>query len=269
MVSKSFDINTEGLLPFEPSSRRLVLELSPDTVSVILWQKEKQLPEAVEVFNGHHTNTEDWQAMLQQSKLLNFNQVETLVVHAYPYMLPIPAFLYTTTSAAEQLALIHGTNTSFYTGGDVLERTSMVVAWQLPLYTYQFLRNHFYVLQVKHVVSGMIEAGKNNNSTGGNIIVYGNTSWVVLWQDGELQVAKFVSIGQADDLSYHLLNTCKQFELDPAEVNWEISGMAAENSPLWNAVTRFFEPVKVMPCTVPLPEELQPHYFAHLFRLVK
>src|SRR5829696_8913344 len=103
MVSKSFDINTVSLQPFVPSGKRLIVELSPESVSVILWDKEKRIPEAVEIFKGGHGESEDWDSMLQQSRLLGFRDLETTVVVAYPEMILVPSFLYSPAIAKAQL----------------------------------------------------------------------------------------------------------------------------------------------------------------------
>ena len=108
MVSKSFDINTTSLQPFDPGKRRLIIELSPESVAVILWDRLKRIPEAVEIFKGPHTLTQDWETISEQSSLLGFSDLETLVILAYPEMIPVPAALYTPLSAIDQLELVFG-----------------------------------------------------------------------------------------------------------------------------------------------------------------
>ena len=265
MVSKSFDINTTGLQPFDPATRRLIIELAPESVAVILWNRDKTIPEAVEIFKGSHAAIEDWEAMLQQSRLLGFTDLETLVVIAYPEMIPVPAPLYTPESAKAQLELFFGWMPAIYTSGDVLQEDNMVISWQMPLVVHEFLSGHFSVLQIRHLASVAIESHEAITPFDGQIILYGNLGWAVLWVDCKLQIIKPVSFSKPDDLSWHLLNICKQFDLTPTSVSWQVSGMAENSSPLWLAVTRFLDPVVAMNAGIPLQEELPGHYFAHLF----
>jgi hypothetical protein len=265
MVSKSIDIHTAGLAPFEPSTRRLVLELAPTALTVFLWDKNINKPIAVEVFNGDIVKAGDRQVILEQSQLLAFKELETLVISAFPNILPIPSVLYSPTLAQGQLNLLFGQNNTLYTGGDVIADLSMVLSWQMPATIHQFLVNRFKILQVKHLVTNLIEKHNSTINTQGNLVVHGNWVWLVLWQNGKLLITKSIYVEHSDDLSYQLLNICKQFQLDTKQVEWQLSGMVQQESPMWAAVSRFFEQVAEMPAKATVPEDLPGHYFAHLF----
>jgi hypothetical protein len=266
MLSKSFDINTASLPPFDPGTRSLLLEISPAAVSVIFWNKEKNAPEAFEVFAGKFNNAADWELITQQSTLLGLRQLETDVIHAFENMLPIPVHLYTPEQAKAQMELFFGARPGMHTSADLLPLNDMALAWQLPEDLHAAIASHFSVFRLKHVGSCLLKNAVEAGKTVGKIVVYGSQCWVSLWGNGSLLIIKSVAISQADDLSWHLLNACQQFNLQPEEVSWEIAGMAEENSPLWAAVTRFFEPVQAMAPQVELPEELPGHYFAHLYQ---
>lgn len=265
MVSKSLDIHTASLAPFEPSKRRLLLELAPNALTAVLWDKESNLPLAVEVFNGDITKAGERQVIAEQSRLLAYKDLETVVISAFPNILPVPSFLYTPTAAQEQLNVLFGQNNTLYTGGDVIADHSMVLSWQMPTTVHQFLVNRFKVLQVRHLATQLIHNFKSGEPVKGNIVVYGSLVWIVLWQNEQLLLAKSVEVAHPDDLSYQLLNICRQFNLEVAQVYWQISGMVQQDSPMWAAVSRFFEQVEEMPVQAQLPEDLPGYYFAHLF----
>jgi len=266
MLSKSFDINTASLPPFESGTHSLLLEISPAAVSVIFWNKEKNAPEAVEVFAGSFNNAADWELITQQSTLLGLRQLETDVIHAFENMLPIPLHVYTPEQGKAQLELFFGAKPGMHTSADLLPINEMVLAWQMPQDLHAAIASYFQVYRVKHVGSCLLKNAVEAGKTVGKIVVYGSQCWMSLWGNGSLLIIKSVAISQADDLSWHLLNTCKQFGLEPNEVSWEIGGMAEESSPLWTAVTRFFDPVRAMASPVELPAEIPAHYFAHLYQ---
>lgn len=267
MVSKSFDINASAIQPFDSSSKKMIVELSPETVTVILTDRQSKNPEAVESFHGAHHTAASWEAMVQQSRLLSFISLETLVVTGYPNMMPIPANLYAPQLASSQLELFFGPATGLFTSGDVIKEAGMVAAWQIPLEEHDFLVNHFQWLQTKHAVSVLLENYRQQTEADGHVLVYTNSVWILLWQNGAFKIARPLLFSKPDDLSWYLLDTCRQFELEPAAVNWKVSGMIEEGSALWQAITRFVDPVSVMQ-TEASPEELPPHYFAHLFKLL-
>lgn len=264
MVSKSFDIHTANLLPFEPGSKRLLLEISPEMVSVILYDKQQNTPEAVEIFQGPYNDQEDWQSMVDKSRLLSYTGLETQVFYSHPEMIPVPAKLYNPSAAKAQLELFFGSKLTIHSGGDVLEKEGMVVAWQIPSVVNSFLAGHFNIFQARHVVSALISSWQPGEDAEGRVVVYKNMAWMLLWSQGKLQIAKPVVFEEPDDLSWHLLNVCRQYELDPGSVNWKVSGMIEENAPLWKAITRFLDPVTPLSPGVQVPEELPGHYFAHL-----
>lgn len=263
MVSKSFDIHTGSLLPFDAASKKLLVEISPSHTGVILWDKEKDAPEAVEAFSGDMMNEDQWHSMLQQSRLLGYTDLETSILIAHPQMIPVPARFYDFAGAKQQLELFFGNRGEMHTGGDVLEKEEMVVAWQLPKDLFECLRGHFKAFRARHIASLLIGRGQVNDNKA-QVIIYGNLAWVLVWLNGQFKIAKSVTFLQPDDLSWHLLNICRHLEAEPTDIQWEVAGMVEENSPLWQAITRFLDPVTPMAALVPLPGELPAHYFAHV-----
>lgn len=265
MVSKSFDINTVSLQPFELPGKRLIIELSSSSVAIILWNSSARLPEAVEIFNGDHGEPDDWQSMLQQSRLLGFTELETLISTAYPEMLLVPASLYSPESAKAQLDLFYGFKPGHYVGGDVLHQIDTVVAWELPANVKTFLTNHFSVTKIQHLVTSLLLHHKAHTGASGHIVLQGNMVWVLIWKQDQLQIAKSFSFLKPEDLQWHLLNLCRQLAVEPGSIRWKISGMAEESSPLWQAITCFFDMSEPMDAGIVRQEELPGHYFAHLF----
>lgn len=269
MVSKSLDINTGHLLPFEPNTRCLLLELSADTLSVILWDKQRQLPEAVEMFAGCSSDDEDWAQMLQQSRLLNFTELETQLVHTFPRMIPTPSNLYQSQAIAGHMQMMFGKGQhQWFTSGDVLGEQQMVLAWQMPAVWRQRLTMHFSVLQSSHLVSALLKQATPAQGAHGHLVIYASMAWVVLRQNTQLLVATSVDIQPVENMVYDLLNICQQFQIAPDKVLWNVSGMVTRNSNLWQIIDRYFGEMQWMPSAVATPQELPSHYFAHLFSTV-
>jgi hypothetical protein len=267
MVSKSFDINVAAIQPFDSSAKKLLIELSSDAVTVILWDRQAKHPDAIESFHGSHRTTADWETMVQQSRLLSLTDLETLVLVGYGNMIPVPASLYDPQLAASQLELFFGNSRDLFTSGDVLKELEMVLAWQIPLEEQNFIVNHFQWVQVKHAVSLLLEHHQVLSSLEGHILIYANESWILFWQEGEFRLAKPVLFSKPDDLSWHLLNTCRVLEKEPTAINWQVSGMVEEGSSLWLAISKFLDPVIPMQSDISM-EDVPQHYFAHIFNSI-
>jgi hypothetical protein len=265
MVSKSIDIHPAELAPFDPSSRRLIIELAPNALSAVLWDKIHSKVVAAEVFSGDISKAGDRQTITEQSQLLLFKDVETIAYSAFYPVLPIPAYLYSPERAQEQLNLLYSSRTNNYTGGDIIKEQSMVLSWQMPATVHQFLVNRFKVLQVKHLLSNVIVRSSNHSKTIGELVVHGNLVWLVVWKNGKLIVAKSIEVEHPDDLSFQLLQVCKQFDIETADIDWKISGMIQQDSLLWAAVTRYFSNVSEMESAVVLSDEIPGYYLAYLF----
>lgn len=265
MVSKSFDINVSGIQPFDSASKKLLIELSTDAVTAVLWDRQDNAPVAIESFHGSHRLSADWEAMVQQSRLLTMSNLETLVVVGYGNMMPVPGSLYAPHLAASQLELFFGNSTDLFTSGDLIKELEMVVAWQIPVEEQHFIVNHFHWVQVKHAVTLLLENHIKQTGWEGHILIYASESWVVIWENGNFRLAKPVFFSKPDDLSWHLLNTCRMLQTEPTEISWTLSGMVETNSSLWLAVCRFLEPVVPLENGKNSMEELPAHYFAHIF----
>ena len=141
----------------------------------------------------------------------------------------------------------------------------MVLAWQIPAGEQNFLVNHFQWLQLKHAVTLLIgePRGKGNE---GHILIYGNEAWIILWKDGQFELAKPVSFLKPEDLSWHILNTCRVLQIEPSAISWKVTGMVEEGSALWQGITRFLPEVIPMETSGWQEKEIPGHYFAHLFK---
>jgi hypothetical protein len=265
MVAQSFEINATSIQPFDSSSKQLLVELSTESVSFLLIDRQNKKLLAVESFRGGHSKASDWETILQQSRLLLLTELETKVIIGYPNMMPVPASLYAPELASSQLELFYGPANGLFTSGDVLKELEMVIAWQNPLEEHDFLVNHFQWVQTKHAVSILLEAYIQQTDADGQILIYGNAAWLLLWKQGVFQLAKPVVFTSPEDISWYLLDVCRQFELEPTVVHWRVSGMIEEGSSLWQAIIRFVNPVSLLDSDV-LLEKIPAHYFAHLIK---
>jgi hypothetical protein len=180
-------------------------------------------------------------------------------------MMPVPLTLYEPQQSAAQLELFFGSSRDLFTSGDVLKELEMVLAWQIPLEEQNFIVNHFQWVRMQHAVSLLLENHRVDSPADGHILIYANESWLVIWQSGLFQLARPVLFTKPDDLSWHLLNTCRVLDFEPTAINWQVSGMVEEGSTLWLAISRFLDPVLPMQSGVKTLEDIPQHYFAHIF----
>jgi Protein of unknown function (DUF3822) len=263
MVSKSIDIGTQSLLPYESLHRRLVLEWSPTYLHVLLWNGNTASVEAIESFNGAIADEQDWQVVLGQSRLLTLHNVAAHLVCTAPGVLAIPAELYQAERSQKELALLTAATGRQQAAADLVDHHRLVVAWQMPKAVLAWLQQHFEIFTITHLLS-LLLAKTEEASCEGRLVVADKWAIVVLRKQEQLFFAGALPVVSPDDLMYHLLNICRQHQLVPQEMKWQVSGSLEDGSALWLAMDKFLHHFSFMPALHPLPGKATSQYFTHL-----
>jgi len=270
MVTKSLYINEAGLQPFENSTFKLAIELGESALSVVLWNRPEARPMAFEMFSGAECLPRNWDAMVQQSDLLGFKHLETLVVLNFERAAPVPLSVFTPALIPQHLELLFAPPAEpQHSSGDVLATHQMVMAWQMPLEWQQVITQHFAIVKLKALMSTLLMAPETESPVFGHLVVFDQYLWLALFKNHALLLCRTVAFQRPEDLSYHLLNICQQCHIATDAVQWRISGMTAQHSLLWEAVAKYFNHVVPFEAGCPVPEGLPGHYFAHLYAALR
>lgn len=265
MVALTYHIRPVGNEAFEANSRCLLIEAGGGTLSILLWDKTRATPEAAEVFSGITSWTGDWELMKQQSELLGYRSLETVVFLNFRRFLPIPAVFYQPSDAEIQLNAFFGEEAYLHTGGDILPDLDMVLAWQVPKDIIECLSADFDKIQFKSIASLVLQNGLvlKNDLVEGHLLVSGKWVWLAVWRNGELLIIKNYPAAEPDNLTYQMLNICRQWGIGVEKIQWKVGGMVNQNSQLWYAAGRFFENFNPDDAGVIFGPDVPSHYFAH------
>ncbi|MCU0395656.1 MAG: DUF3822 family protein [Chitinophagaceae bacterium] len=263
MVSKSIDIGSNALLPYEPHSRRLLLEWAPSHLHVLLWNKGTQSIEGLESYQGEIADEEAWEWVLAQSRLLPLSDVEALLLSAGPRVLPIPGSLFQADRVAAEMNLLLGAAEWQHLGADLVPAHDMVIAWQMPSALLDMLQQHFGTLTHRHLLSQLLQQ-PSPTGLSGQLIVAERSVLCLLQHQHAVLFAGSLPVMEEDDLSYRLLNICRQHQVDPQEVPWQLSGTIEQDSPLYKGIALFLRQLSWLPESWSLPGQVSARYFAHL-----
>jgi len=222
MVAKSIDIGTNALLPYEPASRKLLIEWAPYHLHVLLWNNNTAAIEAIESFSGAIADEEDWEQVLGQSRLLPLTNVEAWLVCAGPRMLPVPEHLFDAQQSQQELNMLLGTADWHEHMADLVPQKDMVLAWQIPALVIGWLRRHFDVLTCRHIAGELLKKPVMDENTNGQILLAEKQALVMLYHQEQLLFLGMLPVLTADDLAYRLLNICKQYDVPAAHVVWQV-----------------------------------------------
>jgi Protein of unknown function (DUF3822) len=265
MVSKSLDINTSQLAPFAPESMRLILEWSPAHLHVMLWSRETQHTVALETFSGEIVDEDSWALVVSQSALLVFTNVEACLMVATHRALPVPLEMADKNRASKELDLYFGSQLRQHLGADILNPVGIILYWQLPETFYRMVSQHFKVLHWRHIAADAIQRTTGSDQPQGEVIIYTQNAWLVLAREGRLQYAWSVPFAGDKDLAWHLLNVCRQLEIEESEVQWKVEGMVLPDAPLYKGFSQFLHEVQVADGQQTWSKEVPEKYLSHLY----
>lgn len=147
------------------------------------------------------------------------------------------------------------------------------------LNTYRFsdsihtlLNTNFRITTQRH--SHSLQVGLDLNETGLYCIVFYDAIKIILHKNGKFQQIQQYQYTLPDDVLYHLLNTCLQYDVVPAETTLKLSGMIVKDSLLYKHLHHHFKQIDFAETE---PEifsndeinKLPLHFFTHLTDLVK
>lgn len=247
----------------------LFLECSSHHCTVLLWDKQKSEPEAVEVFIDIKDWEMDWETIVKQSSILGYKHLKTIVFYSFSRFLPVPSALFSPATANNQLRVISGEAPSWHYGADVLVEEGMVMYWEAPMALRRIFSGYFQQWQANSLASLLVDLYKYNMETTtekparGVFLVSGKEIWLVLWKQETLLLIQNYKLDEPASISYYMLNLCNQWDISPEQVHWVGYGMIEQDAPLWLAVDKFFGSVEAANSGIPFGKGVPSHYFAH------
>jgi hypothetical protein len=250
----------------------LVCEVSAEGFSYAIKNDEENTYVAVAVFHFDKKREEDnVQALnqeLQSRPVLSAYFKKVFIIYSCAESVMIPFALYSSQENANVLNLIHGdlqSNNSIL--ADMIAGKGIYNVYRMPGSIVNVIRSKFPEAGNIHQHSVLL----NQAPAEGEkllIIFYPKKFVMVLTKNGSTKFINTFFYETAEDVSYTLLNTCKQF--DAGNLPVEISGLIEENSALYKEIHKYFATVTFapLPSGCEYSEEIikhPSHYFSHIF----
>ncbi len=205
---------------------------------------------------------------LQGHSVLTGNFKKVHIIYSFPESVIIPFSLYSSHENDNVLDLIHGDLPGdTVTLTDIIAENGIYNTYRVPETIVNVLKYNFPYATNTHQYSILL---KESAIAGDKIklIFYPKKFVMYLKQDSVTRFVNTFSYDTAEDVSYILLNTCRQYEAENIPV--EISGLIEENSTLYKEIYKYFSDVKlsILPAGCDYSEEIArhpPHYFSHIF----
>ena len=180
----------------------------------------------------------------------------------------LPEELYKTEESENLLNTLYGDNGEYVAATDLVADKKIYNTYRIPATVQQVIVEQFPLAAITHQYSLLVRQDVEGDLL--KVIFYKDTFVLQLVKDGALQIIRTCPYQSGDDVVYHLLNTCRQFNCE--EVPLQAGGMIDKDSDLHKKLLHYFEhfTFDALPASFAYTRQLSalpPYYFSHLFSL--
>jgi hypothetical protein len=209
----------------------------------------------------------DLQKIFNDQDLLKRTFKNIFVSYSFCESVLTPRVHYYEKQNSENINLVFGDATTGIILTDHIEALDLYNAYRIPADVHEVINSHYSNANTIHQYSVLVK----QLSPGGNIlrvIFYHHKIIIVLQKDGKLQIIQAFSYKTAEDVVYHMLNVCNQFNV--AEPDVELCGMIEKDSALFTEIQKYFLNINfaALPSELLYTDEIKEYpsqFFSHLF----
>ena len=254
----------------------LVCEISKDSFCYTIKDVDKNMCMAVAAYNldtfaSVEDNSYHIDEMIRKQLVFTNAFKKVCIVYAYPESVLIPFSLYNSSENDNVVDLIHGDLTDdCVTLTDLITERKCYNTYRVPVSILKVMSAQFPNAENAHQYSLLLR--KDLAGAGYNLLLifYSEKMVVRLQKDDSPEFINTFFYNTLEDVSYILLNICKQYAA--VNVSVVIHGFIEKESVLYKEIYKYFEAVTF----APLPQDYNykeeilqypAHYFSHLFAI--
>jgi len=253
-------------------SLQLLIELGDFGFSLI-WtdtQKKQIAALAVYIFEEEDNAVEEIRNTISNAFIPRKDHKGVKIFYNFKESMLIPTKYYNEDLNEQMLSLLFGENEDTIIRTDKLDKLQICNIYRLPAELDKFITANF--PQVNYIHSSSCQIQQQFSSTEMVCIVFYNAIKVMLYIDGHLHLVQQFKYNSPEDVSYHLLNICKQHDLQPTEIKLHISGMIVQDSILFQHLYNYFLHIDFIAVSEQIKmrddiNDLPAHFFSHLTEL--
>jgi len=253
-------------------SLQLLIELGDFGFSLI-WtdtQKKQIAALAVNIFEEEDNAVEEIRNTINKAFIPRKDHKGVKIFYNFRESMLIPTKYYNEDLNEQMLSLLFGENEDAVIRTDKLDKLQICNIYRLPAELDDFITSSF--PQVNYIHSSSFQIQQQFSSTEMVCVVFYNAIKVMLYIDGHLYLVQQFKYNSPEDVSYHLLNICKQHDLQPTDIKLHISGMIVQDSILFQHLYNYFLHIDFVSMSDQIKmkddnNDLPAHFFSHLTEL--
>ncbi|MFN8248033.1 MAG: DUF3822 family protein [Ferruginibacter sp.] len=228
----------------DKDSLHLLIEVGEEGISFVWYSKSPSFVQGLAVYNfpdglGYNGIAAEIDAIFRSNGLLNNWYTSVTICYDFKESLLLPAEYNIPNAAEEMLNLVYDSGDMEDIRTEPITATSMLNAYAVDKKIAAVLLNKFPEAATFHSSSLLLQK-MQANGTELHCIIFHNTLKVFLFKEGALQFTQQFHYTKPVDVSYHLLNSCAQYNINGSEVSLFLSGMVEAHSNLYNEIYKYF-----------------------------
>jgi hypothetical protein len=278
MVQPAFEI---GITPAAemPGDARLLIEISAQALNYIVYTKDPYQLFSLRQYRMYTTSDRSACDVIEEiiagDETLQQFAAQAVIIYNFPGADIVPAEHYTLSLKNPISKLLTGDAGSDIVFDEPVRDWNMNNIYRVSKDVHLLCRDKFKSNQHWHIYTLILLWSKNERLKNGNIIrtVFYNDKFIVaFFKEEKLQLIQTFSYHTPEDVAYHLLLICRQFNISQQEIILEISGLIDSQSALYTELLKYFVEVNYEE----LPEtyntngilgEFPQHYFSPLLKM--
>ena len=142
----------------------------------------------------------------------------------------------------QALSLLHGDDRDTVLNNDLVTSLQVHNYYRIPKQVEALFSKQFPAANIIHSTSLQLEQ-MNQEHDLMYCVVFHNSVKVILYISGKPQIVQQSGYNNPADLTYFLLNICKQHNANPSELQLRLSGMIDKHSKLYNELGQYFSKI--------------------------
>ncbi|MEP6677550.1 MAG: DUF3822 family protein [Ferruginibacter sp.] len=212
-------------------------------------------------------SAEQLKEIFAEEKLLQHSYKKTDIIYAFAESILTPHEIYNSISNHEMLDEVFGDAGMHIVKTDFMYRVNLHNVYRIPSAVHTVISQQFTMANYTQQYSLLTEALKGD----GLFAVFGpNTVTIQLCMNNKLLLLQSFPYSVPEDAVYHLLSSCRNFDVPVSNVPLLLYGMIDKDSALFTALYKYFLHIGFagLPEAFTYPEAIHnypAHYFSHLF----
>ena len=251
----------------------LLIEISQAAMTLCWTSNGGQQIEGIAIYGFEEGDTEMDQinAIVTKHTSQHITPDSVKLCYNTPHTLLVPDEHYQEDQDDAMLSLMFGSQLQNSKYTDRITEKRIRNLYTVPAALDTTVREAFPLASYAHSNSKLIRQQVEGNQL--QCLIFNDGVKFVLFQNGVLQFIQQYSFSTPEDIVYHALNCCQQYNLSADQTKLLLHGMIVADSQLYKQLYNYFIDIQFDQLTdqVTLASSLQdlpPHFFSHLIKLI-